>query len=154
MLSFFLSVVALLHPMPCSFTCSTIFRCRWFITQLCFSRACAQKLCVRGWAWYCSLICRSKAKGWVITASKSPSDSAKSSGGPQVARSYLHYYNKEEELRNEHISIKSKNRWPLNAILSQECHSELSIKSFPYSVITKARSNRGQVWTGLESIFH
>lgn len=124
MLSFFLSVVALLRSMPCSFTCSTIFRCRWFITQPCFSRACAQKLCVRGWAWYCSLICRSKAKGWVITACKPPSDSAEGSCGPQVANSYLQYYNKEEELHNKHINIKFKNRWTLNAILSQDLHGE------------------------------
>lgn len=43
--------------------------CRWFIiTPPCFSRACAQKQCVRGRAWYRSLISRSEAKGWVITA--------------------------------------------------------------------------------------
>lgn len=63
-----------LHSMPCSFTCLAVFRCRWFITQPCFSRACAQKQCVRGWAWYCYLICRSKAKGWVIPACMPPSD--------------------------------------------------------------------------------
>lgn len=40
-----------------------------------------------------------------LTACKSPSDSAKSSGGSQVAHSYLHFYNKEEELRNEHILV-------------------------------------------------
>lgn len=70
---FFLSLLSVLAPlplMPWSFTCSTIFRLRWFITQPCFSWACAQKLCVRGWAWYRSLICRSQAKGWVITACK------------------------------------------------------------------------------------
>lgn len=66
--SFFFSAVASLHSMSCLFTCSTVFRCRWFIMQPCFSRTCAQKQCVRGWAWYCSLISRSEAKGWVITS--------------------------------------------------------------------------------------
>lgn len=82
-LLFFLSVRgAPPPPMPCSLTCSTIFRLRWFITQPCFSWACAQKLCVRGWAWYCSLICRSQAKGWVITACKPPLD--RTEGGCKI----------------------------------------------------------------------
>lgn len=59
---------AALHSMPCSFTCATVFRCRRFITEPCFSWACAQKQCVLGWAWHCSLFCRSKAKGCVTTA--------------------------------------------------------------------------------------
>lgn len=58
---------------PLAFHALFVFRCRWFVAQPCFSRACVQKQCVRGWAWFCSLISRSKAKGWVITACMPPS---------------------------------------------------------------------------------
>lgn len=61
------SVRVSLHSFPVFCLPTTVFRCRWFfITQPCFfSRACAQKQCVRGWAWFCTLISCSQAKGWV-----------------------------------------------------------------------------------------
>lgn len=43
---------------------ATLFRYRWFITQPCFTWACAQKQCDQGW--HCSLISCSQTKGWVM----------------------------------------------------------------------------------------
>lgn len=61
------SVRVSLHSFPVFCLPTTVFRRRWFfITQPCFfSRAGAQKQCVRGWAWFCTLISCSQAKGWV-----------------------------------------------------------------------------------------
>ncbi len=43
---------------------ATVFRCRCFITQPCFTWACAQKQCDR--PWHRSLISCSQTKGWVM----------------------------------------------------------------------------------------
>lgn len=66
-LNSFILCLGLLHFIALFMAHLPFFRCRWFISQPCFSWTCAQKLCVCGWAWYCSLISRFKAKGWVIT---------------------------------------------------------------------------------------
>lgn len=43
---------------------ATVFRCRCFITQPCFTWACAQKQCDR--PWHRSIISCSQTKGWVM----------------------------------------------------------------------------------------